>query len=94
MSYSTLFKLAISDLKTEAQVETRLLSKIFNDLGYPTNAIIPKERLSPLIVHDGTKQTKISVHFLLKGNDGHARLIVEAKDPKLSVQSAWGQTAS
>ncbi len=94
MSYSTLFKLAINDLKTEAQVETRLLTKIFNDLGYPQNAIIPKERLSPLIVHDGTKRTKISVDFLLKGSDGHARLIVEAKDPKYSVQKAWGQTAS
>lgn len=94
MQYSTLFKLKESDLKTEAEVEVRLLAKMFNDLGYNDKAIIPKKRLTPLIINDGSKPTKICVDFLLIGSKGFAKVAVEAKDPKISVHKAWGQAAS
>ena len=92
--YSTLFKLSVSDLKSEAQVETRLLSKIFDDLGYPDNAILPKSRLQSLSVHDGSKKTKVEIDFMLYGSNGFAKVVVEAKDPKIAVDEAWGQAAS
>ncbi len=94
MQYSTLFKLSTNELRTEAEVEVRLLHKLFNDLGYPDTAIIPKGRLEPLIVNNGAKKTKVEVDFLLKGSNGSARVVVEAKDPKINVDNAWGQAAS
>jgi len=94
MQYSTLFKLNINDLTTEAEVETRLLSKLFNDLGYPVTAIIPKQRIEPLMVNDGVKKSKKAVDFILIGSNGEAKVIVEAKDPSINVQNAWGQAAS
>ena len=94
MQYSTLFKLSISDLTTEAEVETRLLSKLFNDLGYSATSIIPKKRIEALQINDGVKKTKKEVDFLLIGSSGDAKVIVEAKDPSINVQNAWGQAAS
>jgi len=94
MSFSTLFKLSVADLKTEAEVETRLLSKLFRDLGYPDNNVIPKARLKPLVVYDGSKKVTVETDFILSDNSGNARIIIEAKDPKINVQSAWGQAAS
>jgi len=94
MQYSTLFKLGIKDIKTEAEVETRLLSKIFKDLGYSDKDVIPKKRLEPLIVHSGVKSTKVTADFILIGSTGAAKVAVEAKDPKESIHKAWGQTAS
>jgi hypothetical protein len=35
MGLSTLFNLHTRDLKSEAEVETRLLAPLFKDLGYP-----------------------------------------------------------
>lgn len=92
--FSTLFKLSVNELKTEAQVETRLLSKLFNDLGYPDKSIVPKQRVEPLIVSDGTKKSKKAVDFILKGSNGLPKVVVEAKDPSINLQEAWGQTAS
>lgn len=92
--YSTLFKLGINDLKTEAQVETRLLAKIFNDLGYPDKDILPKKSIEALVINDGVKKTKKAVDFILKSSKGFAKVVVEAKDPSINLQEAWGQTAS
>jgi len=94
MQYSTLFKLSSKDINSEAEVETRLLAKIFNDLGYKEKDIIPKKRLPSLLVNDGSKQTSKEVDFLLKNKNGDASVIVEAKDPKINAHSAWGQAAS
>ncbi len=94
MSFSTLFNLSISDLRTEAEVEIRLLLKLFHDLGYSENNIIPKARLKPLVIFDGSKKITVETDFILSDSLGNARIIVEAKDPKINVQSAWGQAAS
>ncbi len=94
MSYSTLLKINAKDLNTEAEVETRLLAKVFKDLEYPDKNIIPKKRLKPLIISDGSRHSTKETDFLLLGNNGVAKVIVEAKDPKISVQTAWGQAAS
>jgi type I restriction enzyme M protein len=94
MQHSTLFKLNISNLTTEAEVETRLLTKLFNDLGYPETSIIPKQRVEPLMINDGVKKCKKAVDFILIGSNGEAKVIVEAKDPSINVQNAWGQAAS
>lgn len=45
MGFSTLFDLHTRDLKSEAEVETRLLALLFKDLGYPVKSIIPKKQL-------------------------------------------------
>jgi type I restriction enzyme M protein len=94
MVYSTLFNLDTRDLKSEAQVETRLLAPLFGDLGYPANAIIPKKQLQPLVVHSGTKKASVEADFLLLGSTGAAKVVVEAKDPTKTIQDAWGQAAS
>lgn len=94
MQYSTLFKLSSRDINSEAEVETRLLAKLFNDLGFKEKDIIPKKRLPSLLVNDGSKQTTKEVDFLLKNQNGDASVIVEAKDPNINVHSAWGQSAS
>jgi type I restriction enzyme M protein len=94
MSYSTLLKIKATDLSTEAEVETRLLAKLFRDLEYPDNHVLPKKRLKPLVIHDGSKRSTVEADFLLLGSDNEAKVIVEAKDPKINVQSAWGQAAS
>lgn len=94
MQYSSLFKLKGTDLTTEAEVETRLLAKIFHDLGYPDASIVPKKRLQSLIINSGTKTSKIAVDFILFGSNRSAKVIVEAKDPKYNIQKAWGQAAS
>jgi hypothetical protein len=94
MLFSTLFDLDASQLTTEAEVETRLLSKIFHDLGYPDNAILPKKHINALKIHDGTKSTLKEVDFLLMDRDGVARIVVEAKDPSINILDAWGQAAS
>lgn len=94
IQYSTLFKLKSTDINSEAEVETRLLAKIFNDLGYPDKTIIPKERIDSLIIHDGSKKSKNEVDFLLIGKNGVPKVVVEAKDPKIPVDNAWGQAAS
>lgn len=94
MSYSTLLKIKATDLNSEAEVETRLLAKLFRDLEYPDNHILPKKRLKPIVVHDGSKRSTVEADFLLIGSDNNAKVIVEAKDPKINVQSAWGQAAS
>jgi type I restriction enzyme M protein len=92
--YSTLFRLQSRDLTSEAEVETRLLAPLFNDLGYPATSIKPKGQLEPVIVHSGTKAHPIEVDFILFGSTGAAKAIVEAKSPTESVQDAWGQAAS
>jgi len=92
--FSTLFNLDASQLKTEAEVETRLLSKIFDDLGYPDEAVIPKKRIKALKLHDGTRSTMKAVDFMLLDKDKIARIVVEAKDPSINILDAWGQTAS
>lgn len=94
MAFSTLFSLETSQLTTEAEVETRLLEKLFHDLGYPIDAILPKKHIQALRINDGTKSTMKQVDFLLKDKDGIARIIVEAKDPKINILHAWGQAAS
>lgn len=94
MQYSTLFKLGIKDLKTEAEVETRLLLKLFRDLGYPDTSIVPKKRIDALIINDGVKKSKKAVDFILKGSNGLPKVVVEAKDPSKDVNKAWGQAAS
>ncbi len=94
MQYSTLFKLSIKDLRTEAEVETRLLSKLFKDLGYSDKSIIPKKRLEALTISDGVKKSKKAVDFILIGSNGLPKVVVEAKDPSINVQTAWGQAAS
>ena len=88
MAFSTLFGIDSSQLTTEAEVETRLLSKIFNDLGYPDNAIIPKKHIKALRISDGTKSAMKEVDFILKDKNGVARIIVEAKDPSINILNA------
>jgi len=92
--YSTLFDLDSSLLQTEAQVETRFLTKLFHDLGFPQEAIIPKEHVPSLLISDGRRQTQKEVDFILKDKDGVPRIIVEAKEPTKNIFDAWGQTAS
>lgn len=94
MAFSTLFSLDTAQLTTEAEVETRLLSRIFDDLGYPMDAIVPKKRIKALKISDGTKSTMKEVDFLLKDKNGIARIIVEAKDSSINILDAWGQAAS
>ena len=94
MAFSTLFSLDTKQLTTEAEVETRLLAKLFSDLEYPLDAIVPKERIKALRINDGTKSSKKEVDFLLKDKNGVARVVVEAKDPKINILDAWGQAAS
>ena len=76
MAFSTLFSLDTSQLTTEAEVETRLLAKVFDDLGYPADAIVPKKHIKALKISDGTKSTMKEVDFLLKDKKGIARIIV------------------
>ncbi len=94
MAYSTLFRLDSSDIKSEAEVETRLLAPLFHDLHYPPTAIIPKKQLSPLIVYSGSKKSTVEADFLLLRKNDTAKVVVETKDPKKSIQEAWGQAAS
>lgn len=93
MAFSSLFQLHSRDLTSEAEVETRLLAKLFADLGYPHTAVIPKASVPPLLVASGSKKTKVQSDFLLKGGTGTVRVVVEAKDPALSLTEAWGQAA-
>ena len=92
--YSTLFQLDSKDINSEAQVETRFLNKLFKDLGYPDEAIIPKERIPALLLSDGVKKMKKEVDFLLTDRHGITRVIVEAKDPSKNIFDAWDQAAS
>lgn len=94
MTYSTLFKLNEQDMTSEAEVETRLLAPLFKDLDYPVTAIVPKKQLQPLISYDGSKKKTIEVDFLLLRKNNTAKIVVETKDPKKSIQDAWGQAAS
>jgi type I site-specific restriction endonuclease len=94
MEYSTLFNLNSTMLKSEAEVETRLLAKLFNDLGYTDEYIVPKKHIPPVTVNEGSKKKTVEVDFFLLGQNKKPRVIVEAKDPKVSVASAWGQAAS
>ena len=70
MAFSTLFGLDSAELNTEAEVETRLLAKIFADLGYPDKAILPKKHIPALIINDGVKSLPKEVDFLLKDSRG------------------------
>lgn len=94
MAYSTLFELDSSDITSEAEVETRLLAKLFSDLGYPSTSVIPKKHIKPLKIHDGRSTAMKEVDFLLKDTGGNPRIVVEAKDPSVNIIDAWGQTAS
>jgi len=94
MEYSTLFNLNSTMLKSEAEVETRLLAKLFNDLGYTDEYIVPKKHIPPVTVNEGSKKKTVEVDFFLLGQNKKPRVIVEAKDPKVSVASAWGRAAS
>ena len=92
MSYSTLFNIDSFDLTSEAEVETRLLAKLFSDLGYPDKCIVPKKHIKPLKINDGRRSSMKEVDFLLKDLNGNAK--IEAKDPIINILDAWGQTAS
>ena len=94
MSYSTLFDLDSSQLSTEAEVETRLLAPLFQDLGYPTDNILPKKHVKSLKIHDGRKTSMKEVDFLLLNANKEAKVVVEAKEPSVSILDAWGQAAS
>lgn len=94
MSYSSLLNLHSRDLKSEAEVETRLLAPLFHDLGYPLTSVIPKAQLQPLIASSGTRKFTVEADFLLLGSNGKAKVIVEAKKSGESVQDAWNQAAS
>ena len=94
MSYSTLFNIDSFDLTSEAEVETRLLAKLFSDLGYPDKCIVPKKHIKPLKINDGRRSSMKEVDFLLKDLNGNAKIVVEAKDPIINILDAWGQTAS
>lgn len=94
MSYSPLFKLDSRDLKSEAEVETRLLARLFADLGYPATGVVPKKQLPALLASSGSKKSTVEADFLLFGSTGAAKVVVEAKDPSKSIQEAWGQAAS
>lgn len=94
MSYSTLFDLDSSQLSTEAEVETRLLAPLFQDLGYPTDNILPKKHVKSLKIHDGRKTSMKEVDFLLLNANKDAKVVVEAKEPSVSILDAWGQAAS
>lgn len=93
MAYSALFKLDTHDLRSEAEVETRLLAPLFNDLGYPATSVIPKKSVPPLLVASGSKKVPVQVDFILKASTGAAKVVVEAKDPQKSLSDAWGQAA-
>jgi type I site-specific restriction endonuclease len=92
--YSTLFKLSSSDLNSEAEVETRLLAKLFEDLGYPVEAISPKSKVESLWITQGVNKTLKEVDFFLHDQLGNPRIVVEAKEPNQKISSAWGQAAS
>jgi len=94
MAYSTLFRLHTRDLKSEAEVETRLLLPLFADLGYPNTSVVPKKQLQPLFAFSGSKKSTVEADFLLLRKDNTAKVVVETKDPKKSIQEAWGQAAS
>lgn len=94
MTISTLFRLDAGDIKSEAEVETRLLAPLFKDLGYPVTAIVPKKQLPPLIVYSGSKKTTVEADFLLLRKNKTAKVVVETKDPRKPIQDAWGQAAS
>lgn len=94
MAFSTLFSIDSSQLTSEAEVETRLLSNLFHDLGYPMESIVPKKHIKALKINDGRKSTMKEVDFLLKDKSKIARIIVEAKDPSVNILDAWGQAAS
>lgn len=81
-------------LTSEAEVETRLLAKLFYDLGYKDEYILPKKHIEPLTVNIGSKKTTIEVDFFLLDENKKPKIIVEAKDPKFNIISAWGQAAS
>ncbi|MCM1134634.1 MAG: N-6 DNA methylase [Clostridium sp.] len=94
MAYSTLFKLDSTDIASEAEVETRLLAKLFADLGYPAQNVVPKERIKALKIYDGRKTSMKEVDFFLKDSNGNVRVVVEAKEPSTNILDAWGQAAS
>ena len=94
MAYSTLFELDSSDITSEAEVETRLLAKLFSDLGYPATHILPKTHVAPLTIYDGRKTAMKEVDFLLCDVNHNARVVVEAKAPSVNILDAWGQAAS
>lgn len=94
MAYSTLFNLDSADITSEAEVETRLLAKLFSDLGYPDSCVVPKKHVKPLKIFDGRKSSMKEVDFLLKDDSGNAKIVVEAKDPSINILDAWGQAAS
>lgn len=93
MSYSALFELRSDQLRSEAEVETRMLARLFDRLGYPSTAVVPKAGVPPLLVSSGRRQASIRPDFLLRASTGHVKVVVEAKDPAESVQEAWGQAA-
>lgn len=93
MSFSALFQLRSDDLRSEAEVETRLLAPLFARLGYPASTVIPKTAVPPLLVASGRRQASIRPDFLLRAVTGHAKVVVEAKDPGEGIQEAWGQAA-
>lgn len=94
MAFSSLFGLHTRDLTSEAEVETRLLAKLFTDLGYPDLSIIPKKAVPSLNISSGSKTHPYQVDFLLKSPRGAVKVLVEAKEPDESVPGAWGQAAS
>jgi len=94
MSYSTLFDLDSTNLTSEAEVETRLLAKLFADLGYSDKHIIPKTNVPSLKIFDGRNTTMKQVDFILTDTANNAKIIVEAKKPNVNIIDAWGQAAS
>lgn len=54
--YSTLYQLDSSIIKSEAEVETRFLQKLFIDLGYPIEAIVPKNTYTCTLAYRWTQK--------------------------------------
>ena len=93
-SHSTLFSLSSGDISNEAQVETRFVAPLLKELGYPSDAILPKEKVPKLMVYEGSKKAELEVDFLLLDPEGCTSTIVEAKAPTEDISRYWGQAAS
>ncbi|MBU4445586.1 N-6 DNA methylase, partial [bacterium] len=92
--YSSLFKLQAKDLRSEAEVETRLLAPLFTDLGYPPISIVPKKSIPALVINDGIKSKPKAVDFFLLRPNKAVKVVVEAKSPNEILSKHWGQAAS
>lgn len=94
VGYSTLFSLDCAELKNEAQVETRFVAPLLNELNYPPQAILPKERVPALFGYEGSRRRLLEVDFLVHDPEAFSSMVVEAKSPTEDILEYWGQAAS